>query len=124
MIEIDKLDMTDWSKIRITPKFNDEDARFLFKSNRSETMKKKIKASIKRDKSAPILLNRTYTNWNLNQDNLSKQDELIDDFKKTLSTHKKQKKKKINGYIKEREERFMVKSNYTTQNRYTVFDAV
>ena len=36
-----------------------------------------------------------------------------------LSSHKKQKKKKINAYIKEREEKYMVKSSNNTQNRYT-----
>ena len=83
-IQIDDLELPDWNQIKFTPKFKNDETKFVFNNiNNCDFAKHRAKVQPKRerDKSAPIKMFRSNTVSNLDLEWLSKQNELIEDFK-------------------------------------------
>ena len=111
-IDINSIQSIECEFSQITPKFKEKENRINFKS-KIKSVRKIIlsKQQTNRDLSCPkkIPINRTLTSENINWEE-SKFEDLLDDFKNTLSTHKKHNKRKIDSWIKEREKNWLIQS--------------
>ena len=117
-IDINNIQSVEWEFAQITPKFNSKDSRFNFKASGNSSKKSFSRMQTKRDYSWPNKRQTDKDKHSSKTNEEDKFDELLEDFKRTLRTHKKQNKLKIDSCIKERERNFALETDSNSARYY------